>query len=143
MQVYASSGGGGHGAHHGPPFKYYINWFALLFAWVTVFLYLKKRFKKGGQAEEHHAEHAVHEEPAGHGDDDDEGGGHHGIHVVKEAKQRSAILCALVIFMFFLAYAPSLAGYHESVGVSAVKFVIQMTLGVFLTIYGIMGMDEH
>jgi len=149
MQVYASSGGGGHGAHHAPPLKYFINWLVLLFAWGTVFIYLKKRFGNSGHEAEHyygegeHAEDAVHEEHGGHGDDDDEEGGHHGIHVVQEAKGRSALLCGLVIFMFFIAYAPSLAGYHESVPVSMIKFVIQMSLGVFLTIFGILGMDEH
>ena len=142
-QVYASSGGGGGGHHAAPPFKYYVNWAVLLFAWATVFLYLKKKFSSKGHGDEHHEEHAAHEEHGGHGDDDDEGGGHHGIHVVQEAKGRAALVCGLVIFMFFVAYAPSLAGYHESVGVSAVKFVIQMTLGVGLTIFGILGMDEH
>lgn len=141
--AYASAGGGGHGGgHHAPPFFYYMHWGVLLFCSGSVGIYLKKKFF-GGAHEAHHEEHhAPHEEHGGHGDDDDEGG-HHGIHVVQEAKSRSALLCGLVIFLFFIAYAPSLAGYHESVPVALIKVVVMFALGVCLTIFGILGMDEH
>ncbi len=135
--------GGGHGAHPAPPIKYYIHWIILLAALILVVRYLREKFKDTGHVDEHQAAHAdAHEDSGGHGDDDEEGG-HHGIHVVQEAKKLSFILCCFVIFLFFIEYAPSLAGYHESVPVAAFKFAVKMVLGIGMTAFGIMGMDEH
>ena len=44
VEVHASSGGGGHGAHPAPPVKYYIHWFILLVSLFSVARYLKKKF---------------------------------------------------------------------------------------------------
>lgn len=129
-----------HDTHHAPPpLKYYLHWLILLAALGSAGAYLKRKFS--AKHENKHKTHEAREEKNAH--EEDEGAAHHGIHIVGEAKNRAFILCGMVIFLFFIEYSPALAQYHESVPVSLLKFAVKMALGICLTTFGILGMDEH
>lgn len=119
-----AAGGHGHDAHHAPPpLIYYINWGLILIGFIITCFYCLTVYKRGKPK-------------------------HEGLGL-------AMLLIILVIVLYVTNQLPSVQrhfdpashqfadGYHESSVIGFVKFIYKMALGICLTIYGIIGREDH
>ncbi len=111
---------GDHHDSHGAPVSYYVYWVVLL-------LILAPVLKHNMALHKLHKAVAHHETPHE---------GTHDHHLLAPLAISKLLIC-LVIIMFLMENFSSLAHYHESVSSGLVKFVVKISTGALIMLYGL------